>query len=368
MRIFIDPPESLAYGPLGPTYWCICVDPPGTLAYGPPPPPLPQGRCLTFVWHCFVFVLFFCERRLEPQPHIYIHTYTYIYIYTYSPFDVNSCIRGLIVDFGMVRSHFGSSFLQPFVLVSCRPGRMVSFSQPRLEGRALEHALAGFGGDGVRMRDDAAGEWGLVRDARAKAAMAYMRIRADTLRGELASAGLLVQGADRAVRVHGDDLSVDVRVWAKDHGTEALLEMKWTRQSLSVAMRQGLKKLPMLREASTHGKWLQKNGKPGKVVQAGAVGVLAVGPSSWRCSLECAKGTWEATYPPLAPPPPKPPRSGRHKAGAKKASGRHKPGVPRASGRHPRGLKRPSSGLSGSQSSGSQRRFNELPPAKRRAA
>ena len=288
-----------------------------------------------------------------------------------------------ILGCDLCSNHFGSSLLPAVccVLAPCCSVRMTSFSRARLEGKALEHALAGFDGDGVRMRHDGPkGPWEEVRTPLAKAAMKYAKARAPDLRSELASAGLLVQGADRAVRVGSDTVSVDVRVWSKDHGMEALLEMKHTRQSLAVSLKSGLKKLPMLKQAAIGGKWLQNNGKPGKDVRAGAIGALAVGPSSWECVLQCARGTWETTYPRPDPPPPMPRRSGRHKAGVKRASGEHKPGTPRASGRHPPGiprasasgkhppgLKRPSSGQSGSQSSGSQRRFNSLPPAKRAA-
>lgn len=232
---------------------------------------------------------------------------------------------------------------------------MVLFSVPRLEGRALEHAMSGFGGHAVRMCDDE-DNWVKVADSRAKLAMACMKKRAATLKEELKSAGLAVQGADRSVRVNGTTVSVDLRVWVKEHNTEALLEMKWTRQSLDVALFSGLKKLETLKQATADGKWLQINGKPGKTVRAAGVGVLAVGPRAWKCFVQSAKGDWAASYPKCI-----------HVA---RKSGKHRPGTARQSGRHKPGVRRPSSGKSGSQSSGSDRRFLKLPlprSTKRRA-
>ena len=46
--------------------------------------------------------------------------------------------------------------------------KTVSFSKVRLEGRALEHALAGHGGHSVRMRDERSGRWMLVTSEAAK--------------------------------------------------------------------------------------------------------------------------------------------------------------------------------------------------------
>jgi len=249
--------------------------------------------------------------------------------------------------------------LQESVLLCFRAtlsGWMVFFSVPRLEGRALEHAMSGFGGHSIRMYDDEAQTWVKVADIRAKLAMACMQKRAATLRDELKSAGLAVQGADRSVRVNGTTVSVDLRVWVKERSMEALLEMKWTRQSLDVALSAGLKKVETLKQASVDGKWLQSNGKPGKTVRAAAVGVLAVGPRAWKCLVQSATGEWSASYPTCV-----------HVA---RKSGKHRPGSARQSGRHKPGVRRPSSGKSGSQSSGSCRRFLKLPlprSTKRRA-
>ena len=107
------------------------------------------------------------------------------------------------------------------------------FFVPRLEGRALEHAMFGFSSHAVLIYDGEAQTWVKVADIRAKLAMAYMQKQAATLRDELKSAGLAVQGADRPVRVNGPTASVDLRVWVKDRSTEALLEMTWNHPSVS---------------------------------------------------------------------------------------------------------------------------------------
>eukprot|EP00973_Karenia_brevis_P067267 9353770-Karenia_brevis.AAC.1 len=111
---------------------------------------------------------------------------------------------------------------------------MVYFSKPPLEGKALEHCLAGGRGFSIRMKDEKANKWVVVGDARARAAMKEMRTRAKTLKEEMAAAGLSVLGADRPVRVEGEvNLSVDVRASVKAKGSEGLLELKWTRQRLA---------------------------------------------------------------------------------------------------------------------------------------
>jgi len=207
--------------------------------------------------------------------------------------------------------------------------------------------MAGFGGQTVRMYDDEVRDWVKVADARAKAAMAYMQKRAASLRDELKSSGLAVQGADRAVRIDGATVSVDLRIWVKERSTEALVEMKWTRRSLDRSLSNGMEKMDILKKASVDGKWLQSNGKPGKPVQASAVGALAVGPRAWKCVIQSATGDWTASYP----------RCVR----AARKSGKHRPGTPRQSGKHKPGVRRPSSGKSGSQRSGSCIRFLKLP-------
>ena len=67
---------------------------------------------------------------------------------------------------------------------------MVYFSKPRLEGRALEHELAGCAGHCVRMFDSKTKTWVLVKDDRDRAARIYMRRRAKSWQAELGEVGL----------------------------------------------------------------------------------------------------------------------------------------------------------------------------------
>jgi hypothetical protein len=175
---------------------------------------------------------------------------------------------------------------------------MVYFSKPRLEGRALEQALAGSKRRGVRMFNSRTQEWALVTDSRALCAVALMKQRAASLKADMAKAGLYIQGADRAARVGDGNISVDVRAWMTEWSTEALLEVKWTRQSFSEARAEAKKKIPVLKEACTIGRWLQADGKPGKTIKAAAVGVLLVGPRAWDCSVHSIVGSKTATFGP----------------------------------------------------------------------
>jgi hypothetical protein len=181
---------------------------------------------------------------------------------------------------------------------------MTVFSAARLEGKALEQCLGGSRSFGIRMYDESLDKWVVVRDARSTAALQAVRPRAATLKSELQEAGLTVLGVDQPVKVErGDKLSVDVRVWVRERGTSGLLDMKWTRQSLSVAVSDAKKKFPKLREACDNGKWVQCNGKVGKPVKACVVGALAVGPSLWRCDLQATNtdDVWRASYPEEVP-------------------------------------------------------------------
>ena len=177
---------------------------------------------------------------------------------------------------------------------------VVSFSKPRLEGKALEHCLAGVRGFGVRML--AGKKWVVVETTTAKTAMKEMRVRAQTLKAELDAAGLCVLAADRAVKLDGKSLSVDVRILVKARKAEGLVEMKWTRQRLSTSIAEARKKLPSLTEASKRGRWMRQNGKAGDAVKASIVGVLAVGPQSWRCELSAVCSDWTGSYHPVQQP------------------------------------------------------------------
>ena len=76
---------------------------------------------------------------------------------------------------------------------------VVSFSKPRLEGKALEQCLAGVKGPGVRMFTGE--KWVVVKTATAKIAIKEMGVRAQTLKAELNAVGLSILAADRAVKL-----------------------------------------------------------------------------------------------------------------------------------------------------------------------
>ena len=86
--------------------------------------------------------------------------------------------------------------MQNFVFPASR------FSKERLEGRALEHALAGHGGSSVRMRDDRTGEWVQVTTQEAQAAMRYMAGRSKTLVQQLSQRGFKFRSADMPATMH----------------------------------------------------------------------------------------------------------------------------------------------------------------------
>ena len=188
---------------------------------------------------------------------------------------------------------------------------VVSYSTPRLEGRALEHALAGDGGFSIRMKD-ARGEFHPVGGHVAKKIRQEMTMRVALLLPEMKEQGLhLVLGdADLPVQLEEGTRSVDLRLWSKHHQSYALVEVKWTRRSLDVAQAWGWKSVPWLLEACCGGVW-QRGRKP---VRAGCVGVLVVRPSDWRCILMPSKGQQRKSVYPMAAEPARR-RSGHSQAG-----------------------------------------------------
>ena len=172
---------------------------------------------------------------------------------------------------------------------------MATFSQARLEGKALEEELAGHAGLGIRMLDEKTSQWVVVRGEQAKCIRLQMRRRVKVLRDELSSAGLGILSADRPLRVDGECVSVDLRIWCRTRGAVALVEVKWSRQSLAIALNEGMDKIPVLKKACRSGSWVQSSGKVGGKVKAAMAGVLAVGPSDWRCYLVQAQGNWTST-------------------------------------------------------------------------
>lgn len=195
------------------------------------------------------------------------------------------------------RSHFGSG---PQPLPSRCPKACVSqagykmFSVARLEGRALEHAIAGNSGCHVRMLDKRKRPV-LIRSEEAKAARKYMRARYSTLQADLLKRGCSCRGGDRVVKLAQSDakrlgqeqVSVDLLLLC-GYGY-ALVEAKWSRRSLQGSLDFGMKCLPKLR-AATQGRWSSR-----RAVTAKLVGVLAVSPSAWTLTLISIASTWATT-------------------------------------------------------------------------
>ena len=188
----------------------------------------------------------------------------------------------------------------------------MSVSRPRLEGRALEHALANDRWPGVRVCYQ--GQWKTVMSQEALEARAYMKTRAKKLVEELRDRGLHARGADLAVQLAEDDAealgsatrstSVDLRIFDGTRSGFWLLEVKWTRRSMATSLTEARKSLPKLRAAATSGRWARGR----KRVAAIAVGVLAGTPTSWRAEVKSLSGDWTAdlsldTTPPRAKRP-----------------------------------------------------------------
>ena len=153
------------------------------------------------------------------------------------------------------------------------------FSKPRLEGRALEHALAGDGGVAIRMKDR---EFQPVCTPEAKQIRRYMDNRVAELRTAMEPQGLYLGPADCPVKLAaGDHISVDVLVWSSAHQGNILTEVKWTRRSQAAALKWGKQSLPKLRAARSGGTWLRSR----KEVKAVGTGVLVVRPADWYLEL-----------------------------------------------------------------------------------
>ena len=170
---------------------------------------------------------------------------------------------------------------------------MPLFSKARLEGRALEHALAGDGGKRIRMKDPKSGSFEWIGGAEAAEIRRYMDTRLGGLREEMQKEGLHIQRADCPVTIGREARSVDLCLWSSPHGGNALVEVKWTRRQMGVAMAWGSASLPMLKRACKEGVWM----RGGKGVKASVVGVLVVRPQDWCCKLSPASGSTSVQFP-----------------------------------------------------------------------
>ncbi len=105
---------------------------------------------------------------------------------------------------------------------------MLAFSKNRLEGRAVEHALAKQSGFHIRMKSDLSGEWVVVRGAEAKGIRVHIEGRITTVLAELAAKGLHLSGGDLPVKLPDGQLrSVDMRSWYGPRAQNVLAEVIW---------------------------------------------------------------------------------------------------------------------------------------------
>ena len=102
----------------------------------------------------------------------------------------------------------------------------------------MEHEFAKQTGYGIHMCSFE-GAWTWVRGGQAREIRKDMRSKVTELQPELEMQGLFVQAADCRVRVDDENHSLDLRVCIPEKQTDALFEMKWTRQSLDVSLATG---------------------------------------------------------------------------------------------------------------------------------
>ena len=171
----------------------------------------------------------------------------------------------------------------------------MAFSQSQLEGRALEHEFAKQTGYGIHMCSFE-GAWTWVRGGQAREIRKHMRSKVTELQPELEMQGLFVQAADCRVRVDDENHSLDLRVYIPEKQTDALFEMKWTRQSLDVSLAQARQSYKWMRKACQRGRWVLRTGKVDKPIQASAVGAIAVGPKGWKAEAKCWQGSWSHVF------------------------------------------------------------------------
>ena len=196
----------------------------------------------------------------------------------------------------------------------------MTFTQERLEGRALEHELKGDGGSYVRMYDKQASKWVNVKSEAAKAARDYMKGRCEKLVEDLLQRGFLISpgSADLPVTLHKDDanehgkqISVDVFLWCQARGEHALVEVKWGRKQNFKKVRESARtSLPKLKAASERGRWSRSDRR----ISAPLVGALAVTPRTWALELQSVEGSWTSVHKAEDPLP-------QSSAGSSKASG-----------------------------------------------
>lgn len=117
----------------------------------------------------------------------------------------------------------------------------MSYSKPRLEGRALEHCLAKDSGHGIRMKS-ASGNWENVLSAEARDIRKFMKGRVQELFKQLEDCSLFSGGADMpceepACGTRSVDLLLKTSSLSElGANIQIITEVKWTRQSIRIAM------------------------------------------------------------------------------------------------------------------------------------
>ena len=188
------------------------------------------------------------------------------------------------------------------------------YSTPQLEGRALEHALAGNAGFKIRMKNPTTLVFEAIGGDLAKNIRIMMRDRVAALRTSMKEQGLFIQDADCPVDLGDEERSVDVRLWSSSHYSDALVEVKWTRRNLEKALRLGKKSITMLKKACRQGVWSRSRSK----VKASMVGVMVVMPGQWCCILCSAGGSEWTRYPVAREQAVSQRRGGKSQSGAQK--------------------------------------------------
>ena len=81
-----------------------------------------------------------------------------------------------------------------------------TFSKARLEGRALEHVVAGDAATGIRMREESTGKWAAVKTQDAKTVLKYMKVRGKEVMDQLPARGFICSGGDVPVTLEDADV------------------------------------------------------------------------------------------------------------------------------------------------------------------
>ena len=126
--------------------------------------------------------------------------------------------------------------------------------------------------------------------------------------------GLFIPEADCPVDLGDEERSVDVGLWSSSHYSDALVEVKWTRANLEIALRFGEKNIPMLKKACRQGRWSRSGSK----VKASMVGVQVVMLGQWCCTLSSADSSGWIRHPAAREPEVMKRRGGKSKSGAQK--------------------------------------------------